>query len=1117
MFTTALSCFDAFERGRTLVFRFVWGTIKRKPWSAREQGSFILQKISTLLIGCTALMLLSACGGGGGSAPSMYSVGGTVSGLASGASLVLQNSGGNNTTVSANGGFSFSTSVASGMAYAVTVLTQPTGQICTVTAGDGIVSGAVTAVQVTCINTYTISGVVAGLNAGAQVTVQNNAAGPTTVMSNGSFSFGTPIPDKTAYAVTVLTQPTGQTCTVTGGSGTVGGANVTGVQVNCVTNSYTISGTVAGLNAGAQITVLNNAADPTTIMANGSFSFGTSILYNTGYAVTVLTQPTGQTCTVTAGSAIVGGANVTDVQVTCATNTYTISGTVSGLNIGAQVTVRNNGANPTIVKTNGSFSFTAPVLYNGSYAVTVAIHPPAQTCTVTGGAGSSVTSNISGVSVTCSAATESEIYSFDANADGVAPSANIIQGSDGNFYGTTYAGGTNLSGTVFKITPAGVETVLHSFAGGATDGSFPRAGMIQGSDGNFYGTTSGGGPTGSGTVFKVSPSGVERIFTFSGYDGIAPGALVECSDGNFYGTTSDGGPNFDGTVFKITPGGVMTMLHAFTGGTTDGRNSNASLILGADGNFYGTTVGGGASDKGTVFKITPAGVETVLYSFAGGLTDGNYPSAALIQASDGNFYGTTPQEDPSNHGTVYRVTPAGVETVLHTFGGGTDGNNPAAALIQGSDGNFYGTTYGGGINNFGTVFKITPAGVETILHSFAGDSTDGNYPAASLIQGSDGNFYGTNYSGGVSNSGTLFKITLTGTETVFYSFNSGPEGQSPVGLIQGSDGNFYGTTSSGGTRGNGTVFKISSGGVETPLHSFTGGTADGRFPSSLTQGSDGNFYGTTALGGASNEGSVFKITPDGVETVLYSFTSGTDGSQPQAALIQSTDGNFYGTTISGGTSGQGTVFKITPSGFESVLHSFTGGADGGVPQAALIQGIDGNFYGTTARGGASGEGTVFEITSTGVETVLHAFAGGATDGSGPYAALVQGVDGSFYGTTVGGGTSSQGTVFKITPTGVETLLFSFAGGFVGVADGGDPTTALILASDGNLYGTAGGGIGNNGTLFEVTPTGLETVLYYFEGGAAVNRPGPLIQGVDGKFYGTTAYGGSSNLGTVFIF
>jgi uncharacterized repeat protein (TIGR03803 family) len=183
----------------------------------------------------------------------------------------------------------------------------------------------------------------------------------------------------------------------------------------------------------------------------------------------------------------------------------------------------------------------------------------------------------------------------------------------------------------------------------------------------------------------------------------------------------------------------------------------------------------------------------------------------------------------------------------------------------------------------------------------------------------------------------------------------------------------------------------------------------------------------------------------------------------------------------------------------------------------LLQGSDGNFYGTTALGGTSGQGTVFKITPTGVETVLYSFTGGTTDASHPYAGLIQGGDGNFYGTTSNGGTSGQGTVFKITPIGVETVLYSFAGGFVGVADGGGPSTALIQGSDGNFYGTPGGGIGNNGTLFKVTPTGIETVLYYFTGGAAVNIPGALIQGVDGEFYGTTEYGGSSSLGTVFTF
>jgi uncharacterized repeat protein (TIGR03803 family) len=964
---------------------------------------------------------------------------------------------------------------------------------------------------------YSVGGTLSGLASGANVVLHNSGGNDITLSANGSFRFSTPLGDSVAYAVTVLTQPTGQTCTVTSGTGTVSGANVTSVQVTCATNTYMISGTASGLNTGAQVTVLNNASDPTLVKGNGAFSFATRVPYHGGYSVTVLTQPAGQTCTVTSGSGTVSGANVTSVQVTCA-NTYTISGVVSGLNAGSQVTVLNNAGNPTTVKANGSFSFPTPILSGGSYAVTVGVQAPAQICTVTAGAGSGVVANVSGVSVMCAPATESAIYSFDVNADGVGPRANTIQASDGNFYGTTYTGGTSNLGTVFKITSAGIETVLHSFAGGATDGSLPTAGLIQGSDGNFYGTTSGGGPTGEGTVFKITPSGIETVlYWFTDGDGIGPFAgLVQGSDGNFYGTTSGGGPNFDGTVFKLTPAGAMTILHSFTGGT-DGSDTSAALTQGSDGNFYGTTANGGTSNLGTVFMITSAGVKTVLHSFAGG-ADGSSPAGALIQATDGNFYGTTQEGGPSASGTVFKITSGGVETVLHSFtGGATDGSYPYAALIQGIDGNLYGTTSNGGTSNDGTVFKITLGGVETVLHTFTGGTTDGSIPLAALVQGGDGNLYGTNSSGGASNSGNFIKITSTGTETVVYSFNSGSEGQSPVGLIQASSGDFYGTTSNGGTSGNGTVFKVTSGGVETALYSFAGGTTDGRYPASLIQGSDGNFYGTTALGGTSNEGTVFKITAAGAETVLYSFAGGTDGSQPQAALIQGVDGNFYGTSLGGGVHGKGTLFKVTPSGIETLLYSFTGGTDGGEPQAALIKGVDGNFYGTTSAGGASGQGTVFRLTPAGVETVLHSFAGGTTDGSGPYAALTQGVDGNFYGTTSAGGASGQGTVFRLTPTGVETVLYSFAGGFVGVADGGDPSTPLIQGSDGNFYGTSGGGIGNNGTLFKVTPAGVETVLYYFTGGTAVNHPGALIQGVDGIFYGTTAYGGLSNLGTVFTF
>src|SRR5579859_5074022 len=272
--------------------------------------------------------------------------------------------------------------------------------------------------------------------------------------------------------------------------------------------TYSVGGTVAGLATGVSVVLQNSGGNNTTVSANGSFSFATAVTNGTAYAVTVLTQPTGQICTVSAGSGTVAGANVTGVQVACVTGTYSISGTVSGLNTGAQVTVLNNTGNSTTVKANGAFSFTTPVTYNGSYAVTVAVQPIAQVCTVTGGTGT-VTANVSGVAVVCGPATELVIHSFDPNPDGLQPYANVIQGSDGNFYGTTASGGTSGKGTVFKVTPAGVETVLYSFTGGTTDGVSPRAALIQGSDGNFYGTTSGGGTSNTGTVFKVTPAGVE--------------------------------------------------------------------------------------------------------------------------------------------------------------------------------------------------------------------------------------------------------------------------------------------------------------------------------------------------------------------------------------------------------------------------------------------------------------------------------------------------------------------------------------------------------------------------------------------------------------------------------
>src|SRR5882762_6922293 len=325
------------------------------------------------------------------------------------------------------------------------------------------------------------------------------------------------------------------------------------------------------------------------------------------------------------------------------------------------------------------------------------------------------------------------------------------------------------------------------------------------------------------------------------------------------------------------------------------------------------------------------------------------PQAPLIQGTDGNFYGTTVNGGAFSVGTVFQLTPAGTLTVLHEFAGGTDGAAPAAGLIQAADGNFYGTTSQGGASNAGTVFQLTPAGTLAVLYTFTGGSTDGAAPYAGLIQATDGNFYGTTVNGGASSVGTVFQLTPAGTLTVLHEFAGGTDGAAPVaGLIQAADGNFYGTTSQGGASNAGTVFQLTPAGAVNVLYAFT----DGATPyAGLVQATDGNLYGTTVNGGAFSAGTVFQVTPAGAVTVLYAFTGGTDGATPYAGLIQATDGNFYGTTVNGGASSAGTVFQLTPAGAVSVLHAFTGGAEGATPFAGLIQATDGSFYGTALTAG----------------------------------------------------------------------------------------------------------------------------------------------------------------------
>ncbi len=359
--------------------------------------------------------------------------------------------------------------------------------------------------------------------------------------------------------------------------------------------------------------------------------------------------------------------------------------------------------------------------------------------------------------------------------------------------------------------------------------------------------------------------------------------------------------------------------------------------------------------------IAPFGAQAsgfdVLYSFAGG-SDGAYPMASVLRDKAGNLYGTTQSGGFDDVGTVFKLTPMGVESVLHSFGSGVDGVYPTASLIIDKAGNLYGTTEEGGTNHGGTVFKLAPDGTENILYSFSG--ADGASPVAGLVRKAE-NFYGTTEFGGTNNAGVVFKLAKDGEESVLHSFSGGNDGGLPLaGLIMDGVGNLYGTTHFGGLDGDGTVFEIAPDGSEIVLHSFAGGS-DGAYPGgALTLDANGNLYGTTSIGGASNSGTVFKIASDGTESVLYSFTGGREGADPSCALVIDAAANLYGTTPLSEADGDGAVFRLAPDGTIGVLHSFNG-ADGTNPEAGPIADKKERLYGTTPQGGAHGYGVVFRL------------------------------------------------------------------------------------------------------------------------------------------------------------
>lgn len=575
------------------------------------------------LLACAGALILTGCGGGsstpavsGGGAPSSYSIGGTVSGLSSGQTVTLADNGGDALTVSADGGFTFSSALSSGASYAVTVQSSPSGDTCAVSNGSGTVSaGNVTGVAVSCTaatsQTHTIGGTVSGLSTGQSVTLRDNGSDTVVVSSNGGFTFPTALASGSAYSVSVGVQPTAETCSISNAAGTVGSTNVSNVAVACaastegVVYSFGAAGSTDAAHPSAGALIMDQTGNLYgTTNAGGTDGFGT---------VYELSAATGQE-TVLYSFGTNGGSDGTNPTAGLLMDG---AGDLYG-------TTENGGTN------NDGSVFKLTPIAGGGY-------------------------------------TESVVYSFSASggSDGVNPSSgSLIMDSSGDLYGTTYAGGANGDGTVFKVNPAtGAETPLYSFGASASDGQHPYAGVIMDSTGHLYGTTSLGGANGFGTVFELSPSGagaftetVLYAFGASATDGQVPyGGLIRDSAGNLYGTTYQGGAHGDGTVFELASGtSAETILHSFGSSATDGINPEASLIRDSAGNLYGTTQHGGGG-YGTVFEIS-GGAESVLYAFlSNGTSDGSLPTAGLLRTSAGVLYGTTYLGGAHNEGTVFRV------------------------------------------------------------------------------------------------------------------------------------------------------------------------------------------------------------------------------------------------------------------------------------------------------------------------------------------------------------------------------------------------------------------------------------------------------------------------------
>ncbi len=624
-----------------------------------------------------------------------------------------------------------------------------------------------------------------------------------------------------------------------------------------------------------------------------------------------------------------------------------------------------------------------------------------------------------------------------------------------------------------------------------------------------------------------------RSFGVTAFSGAQPQArLLSASDGFLYGTTPFGGSNGVGTIFRIGRDGKGIAILKQLSFTNSGATPYAGLIEGKDGFLYGTTFSGGARGLGTVFKVSKDGqTYTVLKSFGTSFGDGSYPRTALVESFNGFLYGTTTQGGSAGNGAVFRIARDGSSySVIYSFQGGqSDGDSPNSALVEGpnQEGFLYGTTYAGGTNDVGTVYRLNTNGgsFKLLLSPSLAPGSPELIEGGVVVGKTDGLLYGVSRFGGTNDTGTLFRLDRTGGGfTILRHFGLFDDARYPGSeLLEASDGLLYGVTAEGGTNANkGTVFKMNrTGSGYAVIKHFGSGGADGIEPRAGLIEITNALFGLTAQGGLSGDGALVRLNRDGTGyATLFGFSAaGGDGFTLDQTVLVRPDGNLFGVTRDGGAEGGGTLYRIHRSGTNyTVLRNFGPGATNLLnPAGPLIDGLDGYFYGTALFGGANNFGGVYRIGTNGTGfQIVRSFSALAADGRQSSGSLLLGSDGALYGTTRLGGSSSTGMVYRLTRDGNEFLpIHNFVND---TSDGAGPRNGVVEAG-GFLYGvTPYGGTTDWGVLFRVGNFGDGyQVLRRFGVASDDGRDpsGGLLKASDGRLYGVTRVGGSAGLGTVF--